>query len=360
MGYSKSNKIDICINNDILNVLCKENNIILYELSNSDKTCIIFLLKQYYLELRTKLGISEDITFGLEIEFEEAFRDIIEEKLGNNFSSGVWSVVDDGTLSNGGEINSPKLTDNEKIWIDLSYVCNIVNNNAYVMDNTSAHIHIGTQILGNNPKYWGNFAMLWATYENIIFRFLYGEYVSPRSCIEEYAMPISSDLISKLDKIKERTKNINASYMFKLLDNGDESIKIRRRKSVNFTNVSDLYPYMYDRNIDMNTIEFRSANGTFNPIIWQNNINLIIKMLLYCKSNKFDEDKIFKRLSKIVKGNIPSELSKYSYIYIEQAIEFADMIFDNNLDKIYFLRQYIKDGSVSNKPLVKSKNFTRR
>ena len=35
------------------------------------------------------------------------------------------------------------------------------------------------------------------------------------------------------------------------------------------------------------------------------------------------------------------------------------MIFDNNLDKVYFLRQYVKFGEVSTKPMVKSKKFTR-
>ena len=62
----------------------------------------------------------------------------------------------------------------------------------------------------------------------------------------------------------------------------------------------------------------------------------------------------------IISDDIPSNIYKYSRIYMEQAIELADMIFDNNLDKVYFLRQYIKDGSVSNKPLVKSREFTRR
>ena len=34
-------------------------------------------------------------------------------------------------------------------------------------------------------------------------------------------------------------------------------------------------------------------------------------------------------------------------IYIDDALEFVDLIFDNNMDKIYFLRQYIKSFEVS-------------
>ena len=96
---------------------------------------------------------------------------IFLQKLYQNFNGEGWIMVPDDSLSNGAEINTPKLTDCEDTWIDLNYECRIVAENAYVMDNTSAHVHIGTQILGKNPKYWRNFSILWATYENVIYRF---------------------------------------------------------------------------------------------------------------------------------------------------------------------------------------------
>ena len=34
---------------------------------------------------------------------------------------------------------------------------------------------------------------------------------------------------------------------------------------------------------------------------------------------------------------------KYSEVNIEEALEFVDLVFDNDLDKVYFLRQYIKN-----------------
>ena len=360
MGYRVSNDIDVSVRDDVLSFLGKDSNVILSDISNSDRVMMMCLLKQYYLELRKRIGVSDNISFGVEIEFEEAMKDIIDEKLYRNFNGEGWIMVPDDSLSNGAEINSPKLTDCEDTWIDLNYVCRIVDENAYVMDNTSGHIHIGTQILGNNPKYWGNFAKLWATYENVIFRFLYGEYIGPRADIDEYARPISMDFIDDLERIEDRSKFISAKHMFKLFDKGEEPKKIRRRKSVNFTNVSDLEPYKYNMNgIDMNTVEFRSPNGTFDPVIWQYNINFLIKLMLYCKSDKFDEDKIIRRMNKIISDDIQSNIYKYSRIYMEQAIELADMIFDNNLDKVYFLRQYVKSGEVSTKPMIKSKKFTR-
>ena len=360
MGYRVSENIDVKVRDDVLSFLGKDSNVILSEISNSDRVMMMCLLKQYYLSLRDRICIDCNISFGLEIEFEEAMNDIIDEELYRNFNGEGWIMVPDDSLSNGAEINSPKLCDCEDTWIDLNYVCRIVNENAYVMDNTSGHIHIGTQILGNNPKYWGNFAKLWATYENVINRFLYGEYVGPRADIVSYAKPVSKDFISDLDRINDRSNGVSAKHMFKLFDKGEEPRKLRRRKSVNFTNVSEIEPYKYNMNgIDMNTVEFRSPNGTFDPVIWQNNINFITKLMLYCKSDKFDCDKIIRRMNMVISDDIPSNIYKYSRIYMEQVIELADMIFDNNLDKVYFLRQYVKGGEVSTKPMVKSKKFTR-
>lgn len=347
MKYQVENNIDI------FKYLYPNSNDMLLSMSDSDLVYIMMTLKKYYLELRNKLNIDTNITFAGEIEFEEAHRDLIELNLYNIFPTDDWIVKDDNTLSNGGEVNSPILRDSEKTWMDFSTVCSIVNNNAYVLDNTSAHVHIGMHILGNNPKYWRNFALLWMTYENIITRFLYGEYISQRISMDEFAKPISKLLIDNFSRIEDRTKYYNANYILSVLNCGDD-----RRRSVNFKNCADSELLFYDKVGNKNTVEFRGGNGTFNSIIWQNNINLLVKLLEYSKSDYFDEKTIQKRLKEIIRNNIPSNITKYNQINIVQAIEFADLIFNNNLDKIYFLRQYIKDGCVSSKPLMKSKRFT--
>lgn len=48
----------------------------------------------------------------------------------------------------------------------------------------------------------------------------------------------------------------------------------------------------------------------------------------------------------------------YNLVYLNQALEFVDLIFENNLDKIYFLKQYLKSFEIDNKPLKKAKPFT--
>ena len=55
-------------------------------------------------------------------------------------------------------------------------------------------------------------------------------------------------------------------------------------------------------------------------------------------------------------------LNLYDEIYIDQALELSDMIFDNNLDKIYFLKQYFKSFDINNKKdeYPEAKVFTKK
>ena len=343
-------KQDITIENnkEIFRYLNPNSNDTILSMNNSDRINIMSSLKNYLLELRPTLNIGDDVTFGAEIEFENAKRNVIENYIQDNFPYRSWIVKDDRSLYNGGEINSPVLRDTEKTWIDLSNVCNVVKENAEVLENTSSHVHIGMQILGNNPKYWYNFALLWMTYEYIITRFLFGEYTTARENFVKYAAPISQDLIADKEILKKYSDYNTAQAILVKLNKTDE-----KRRSVNFRHIGRTPMIDYTREANKNTIEFRGGNGTFNAVIWQNYINVLVKLLEYAKSDNFNYELIERRLQIVNECKIPSNLYKYSQIRIEDAFEFADLIFTNNLDKIYFLKQYFKDMNVSTKPLTK-------
>ena len=132
---------------------------------------LLYRLDNYYLELRDKLGFSNNVTFGLELEFEKANRYRIEDKLYDRGLYSSWNVKSDASLDHGAEINSPILRDEKEIWIDLRNVCDIVKEHAIIGKNSGGHIHIGTQVLGANKEHWLNFIKLWSIYENNIFRF---------------------------------------------------------------------------------------------------------------------------------------------------------------------------------------------
>lgn len=347
MIFTKENNIEI------FRLLNKKDNDMISQMNNSDRVQFMMTLRKYLLELRKTINIDKNIKFGTEIEFEDANREKIEIELYGTFPNYDWIVKEDKSLYKGAEAVSKILSDTEETWNSLNEACNIISNNAKIVSGASAHIHVCMNILGNNPKYWRNFAKLWMTYESVIYRFLYGEYTSPREQIGKYAKPISKDLIDDFNRIEDRSSMQSAFYILKVLNKEED-----RRKAINFTNADKTQLYKYNSEADKNTIECRVANGTFNPIIWQNNINLFIKLLEYSKREDFNEEIINKRLKDIQSKEIPSNLYKYSQINTEIAIELADLIFTNNLDKIYFLRQYLKDMTVSTKPLTKSKSFT--
>ena len=333
----------------IFNFLKPSQNTKLCQLKKLDLQELIILIKKFYLSLRNTLNLDDSITFGLEIEFEHANTEMIDSIIDKKYSKGDdWCTVFDGSLDRGEEINSPILRDSIKTWIDLKKVCSIVRRYAKICNHSSGHVHVGTQTLGDNSEAWINFILLWSVYENIIFRFSYGEYYSNRPCIIKYAKPISNVLWDSYENLNLIDKN--DLYIDDIIDN----ISVDRYQAVNFHNVE----YENISNFsEGNTIEFRCPNGSLNPIIWQNNVNLFIKMLLCAKNSNLDKDLILKRRRDT---NVYYSLDWYSEIFLDQALEFADLIFDNNLDKLYFLRQYLKDFNFSSSgEYAKCKKFTR-
>ena len=327
---------------NIFDYLKPNNNDILSKLTNPDLLNLLVLIDDYYLELRSNLNLNSEVSIGLELEFENTDKLEIARKIYQNFPKRDWIVKNDISLHEGAEINSPILIDQSNSWNELAKICSIVYHYASIGENSAGHIHIGAHIFKDNKKYWLNFIKLWAVYENVIFRFLYGEYLTHRPKIANYAEPISNLLWEDYLELS-KSKNDMIDILYKI--NHD------RRKAINFENL-DIYDY-YKFGMD-NTIEFRCPNGSLNPIIWQNNVNFITKLLLYSKSSSFNDEIINKRKS--INKNYYYSLEYYDEIYLEQAMELTDLIFKNNIDKISFLRQYLIIMNIQKLKQLQSKN----
>ncbi len=132
-------------------------------------------------------------------------------------------------------------------------------------------------------------------------------------------------------------------------------LAVDRYQGVNFQEVYDLRTIK-----EGNTIEFRTPNGTFSPVIWQNNVNLLIKLLNYVSSSRYDDDIVSKRM-KLNGKKYYNNLELYRETFLDQALELCDMVFDNNLDKGYFLRQYLKNFQVyADDEEIKAKRFIKK
>ena len=325
--------------NKILKYLPPTENEILSNLSPNDLLDMIILLEKLYLEPRITLNLPQDITFGVEIEFEHAdmnkLRNLLEVR------DITWTLAYDNSLNAGAELDSSVLTDKESSYKQITKVCNTIKECAIVGPSSAGHIHIGSHIL-KNYKSWDNFLKSWITYENVIYRFLYGEYLTPRERILKYAFPIQRLLSADFQK-----PHPNNNSLKELVN----TISHERYQGVNFKRVTS---YEYEEN---NTIEFRTPNATLDVVIWQNNINFLTKFLLYASNSDYNSDIVTARRTK---NNLKyANISLYNQIYLEQALELADEIFNNNLDKLYFLRAYLKNYEVASEPLTLAKKYTK-
>ncbi|MGN1379674.1 MAG: amidoligase family protein [Bacilli bacterium] len=341
------NKFIPCTSDEKFKFINPNANDMLSNFSNSDLEELIYYIENTYLRFRQHLGFAKDYTFGFEIEFENYvnIREIINKV--TYYVYGLWEYKSDGSLKHGGEIVSPKLNDVNSDWKELKQVCNIISENAKIGKNCGGHIHIGSSVLQDNPYNWLNFIRLWSAYENIIYRFCYGEYINARKNIQKYAMPMASDFRFCYNLLKQKD-NLNLRKILVYLNT-------QRYQAVNFKNVksNDIY-----NNKIKNTIEFRCFNGTLEPIIWQNNLNFILSFLEYAKNPNFNHEIINQRIERNLEEKI--NFSNYDEIFLDEALELCDLIFNNNFDKIYFLRQYLKSFEINRKHNIKTENFVRK
>ncbi len=329
---------------EIFDYLNKNENLLFSKLSKKDLEEIIYYINLYLLEYRKVLNFNPNDTFGIEIEAENILEPSeLLSKLYIYLDEG-WDKKEDPTILDGLEFTSPVLRDDIDAWNSIQSVCKEINKYATVEENCAAHVHIGAQILPNNYEYMKRFLLLWATYEDVIFRFANGEYTKERLVIDDNA---HSCYFTYDSYYQELTKNGEHIWPYIL-----ENLKVSPDSAVRFKQLQKLGVYKFD-----NTIEFRNPNGTFNPIIWQNNINFFMKMLYYVVSDRFDYDVILRR-KKLNDMNY-KYFSNYDMIHMDSALEFCDLIFDNNQDKVYFLKQYLKNNNEDTETFNKVLGLTR-
>lgn len=309
---------------------------------------LLFQIENYDLEYRESLKLPRSITFGAEIEYENVPKKIVDQFIRTNLNT--WISKNDSSLNSGGEVTSPIMKDKKKNWHELKSICDFLEeNNADTSHNAAGHIHIGTKVLNQeNITGWRHFLKLYMIYEHVIFRFIYGDKLNGREKIKKYAPPIADKLYKRLSHLNQAIDIYDIQWI----------LPGERFGSINFQNID--YNDYYHSFEEKDTIEFRSPNATTNPVIWQNNINAITKMLLTSNRQIIDEDFLDYKLKNeflTYKGH------EYLYdeIVLKDALEFVDLIFDNNLDKSYFLRQYLKNfqDNYGLKAGTKAKQFVR-
>ena len=302
------------------------------------------ILKDKLIEYRNSLNLPSDVTFGVEIEYENMPTDTVtllmyqerqfNEKLNKWFSKRETDLSEYNNIlreNMNGEISSPILIDNIDNWNNLTIVLNLLEKNgAIVTEKCGGHVNIGAHILGNNQEYWRNFLLLWTLYYKQICKFSSGEFINIR---------------------KRRKGILNNSYI--LLNKQTEFIfgKYGNIGSFLIDNCDFLFSSKYDISIPIpgilsesikedNRIEFRLPNATLKEETWQNYINFFAKFVLSCRKELDVEKTLYK-----IKNKESS------------VIELVDYVFDDDIDKEYFLIQTLKTNKVYKKELPEHKTY---
>lgn len=304
----------------------------------------IYDLIDIVIPYRNKLDMTENTTFGIEIEFLDKYLfDVSLAMFEYNLTN--FEVTKDDSFSKeigneyfGGEIVSPVLTNDFESFKKIEDVLDVIQKiGGKCGEETGAHVHFGHQILSDIDSY-KKFFLLWSAFEKIIMRFSYGKSSKPRGLLAKYSKPNANLYMSKMKKINEAPDLVT---LFNIL----KGCTKRKREIINFENLK-LYDILNGKSsyiggkTNKSTIEIRCANGTFDKVIWQNNINVFYHFLNYCNSPSFDYG-IINYILKNYDYNL-DEIEESSKIYVEKAFLLADLIFTDELDKLYFLKQYFK------------------
>ena len=324
------------------------------KMSSSEKEELYKYLIDYEIEYRNSLHLPENVTFGVEIEsslrkpnklLNENDWIVDSRNRDKDIPFDHWNLVLDTSIWDlngaGHEVVSPILNDKKETWTKLDEVCKKIRSCCGIAtDECGSHVHVGAEsIVEKDPIKLLNLFKLWAAYEDVMFKFAFGKDGVGRENLVRYSSPIS-------ERVKKVIQNMTEEDFKSMLD----ALYLSKNRAINIQNMRNSYLF----NQSKNTIEFRSANGTLDPVVWQNLINAYCKFLLYAASPDFDEEFIDYKIDSDEKPYFgPSE--GYSKIYFERALELADLIFDDNMDKLNFLKQYI---TLPKPSIVKGDEFT--
>lgn len=274
---------------------------------------------------RDSLELSPLTKFGLEIEMDHLSLNKINDIKDKYDNKKGYIVYEDTSLKNGGiELATRVMGNLPKNWIELKELSDYLKKKRPDFENSSLQVNLNCHMDYNELVF---FLKLYAYYEDIIYRYSKGNDRVLRYGADIYAHSIREALKRTINFGKDEIDIVEAflnskTFGVALKDNcGKENLRS-----------------------GINLIEFRTPNGTLNPILWQNYVMLFQSMIDFVESGDwygytFDIDKLSDR---------EFDLNK--------AIEFANIVFVSEKEKLLFLKQYIDNRKLESLLLTKKRN----
>ena len=280
------------------------------------------------------IDLPEDMTIGVEIESSGRAGNVLEAII-DKINPG-WIAESDASLTNGKELVSPILTGNTKDSTkQIRKSCEILRMlNHENKDECGGHIHIGEKYF-TNLESWKNLLEIWGDTEKILYAISNEEGQKPREAIIQYAVPISKDFEKAIQNKGVELKDEDDIKAF------IKQIQKHRQASINFQNIGKEIK---------DTIEFRIPNGTINPDVWVDNINLFGGLIKACE----DLAKIQLKEEELTEEE-QDYLENLEIIKDEKSDEYEKMIallnitiHDKEKQKTYIKRYEINNNLITN------------
>lgn len=213
----------------------------------------------------SNIEIPNGMTIGMEIECEG--EGSIDAYIVDDILEGYHAKIDT-SLQDGVEITTPILDNSRENTEDIYCVCKVLEDlGQNVSERCGGHIHIGADYLKTKEAY-RNLIELWSNNEELIYLLSNKKGEIPRDGTIEYATPISK----KIEKAVEDEKFSGYQYFSK--EDMIEKIKDAQKNQGGREGRRTGINFLRDGSGDINTIEFRLANGTIDANTWIENATL--------------------------------------------------------------------------------------
>lgn len=294
-------------------------------------------IQNFEIPFMNRIGIEKNKQFGIEIEFKYAELEKLQSRINcwkekttpvptmdQIVEKEDWITEENQHRLCGGEVDSPILYDKKEDWRELQTVCEMIKDLGGIISwQCGLHIHIDFEKLNLTKEQVWNLIMIWYRYEDILYGFAKGEVNKVRDGVVFHSQSIRP-FLNKL----YFSNNLNRIY---------KPVKTAHYFTRYYgLNLKEYQKGLLEKEMERPTIEFRIGNTTLSPNIVQNYVRLYSHILTKAQSPnlklKFDKVLPSSKVSSLYKENID----------IDKACEFADFIFDDNLDKFCFMKQYVK------------------
>ncbi len=318
-----------------------------------NKKEIYHILKNHTIKYKDKLP--NDLKFGTEIEYVNVSM-IDTLKLHQKYPA--WDCKEEDSLkyaypNNSGEFASPIFHNKKEEWEELKKICTDLKNlggEANVL--CGSHIHVDVHLLHHDLDAWLTFYWLWAIFEPVLYRMMCnGEIIRPG--VLQYALPIQDLIVQAINTLDEEFLSVDQLYqwdniianplLFRLWERMDDVYISPLGVSLSHWLNLNRQDYMVQKKA-LPTIEFRVANGTLDPIVIQQNVFIISRLIHLSLS---DDPRIIECIKKhqndFYQGGMYARIDYYNETHEALLFELLDLICQTNEEKFDLAKQYEKN-----------------